>query len=61
MAEQDDLKKQPAEAFTEHLTLEKDAINQIQADASINTQANIEQNKDNAADPEKTVTGSPEG
>lgn len=59
MAEQDDIKKEPAEAFEEHLTLPKDAIQEIQAAASINTQANIQQNKDNPDNPEMVKTKPP--
>lgn len=51
MADQDDIKHEPAEAFEEHLTLPKDMIQDIQAAASINTQANIQQNKDNEDNP----------
>jgi hypothetical protein len=59
MPEQDDLKKTPAEAFEEHLTLPKDMIQDIQAAASINTQANIQENKDNDAEPEMVKTAPP--
>jgi hypothetical protein len=54
-----EIRKEPGEAFTEHLTLPKDAIQQIQADASINTQANIQQNKDNPVTPETAQTTPP--
>lgn len=47
----DGVPKEPAEAFTEHLPLSKDKINEIQAAASINTQANLQENKDNDPDP----------
>lgn len=47
----DGVKKEPAEAFEEHLPLDKNQINEIQAAASINTQAFLQENKDNEADP----------
>jgi hypothetical protein len=59
MADQPPIGHEPAEAFTEHLTLPKDMINEIQAAASINTQANIQQNKDNDDNPEMVVTVPP--
>lgn len=60
MADQAPLKKQPDEAFTEDLTLTKDEIQQIQADASTNVQASIQENKTNDEHPDKTVTGPPD-
>lgn len=60
MPDQAPLKKEPAEAFEEHLTLPKDAIQEIQTAASINTQANIQQNKDNPDDAEMVRTKPPE-
>lgn len=59
MADQPPIGHDPEEAFEEHLTLPKDMINQIQSDASINTQANIQQNKDNADDPGMVKTEPP--
>lgn len=59
MADQPPINKEPAEAFEEHLTLPKDMIQQIQSDASINTQANIRQNKDNDDNPEMVRTEPP--
>jgi hypothetical protein len=50
MPDQAPLRKEPSEAFEEHLTLPKDAIQEIQAAASINTQANLQENKDNDPD-----------
>lgn len=47
----DGVPKEPVEAFEEHLPLPKAKINEIQAAASINTQANIHQNKDNDPNP----------
>lgn len=47
----DGVPREPAEAFDEHLPLDTAKINEIQAEASTNTQANIQQNKDNDPDP----------
>jgi hypothetical protein len=59
MPEQDDISHDPPEAFEEHLTLPKDMIQEIQAAASINTQANIQQNKDNPDSPGMVRTEPP--
>lgn len=59
MPDQAPLKHEPEEAFEEHLTLPKDMINEIQAAASINTQANIQQNKDNDDSPGMVETKPP--
>lgn len=59
MADQPPIGHEPQEAFEEHLTLPKSMINEIQSAASINTQANIRQNKGNDDNPEMVKTEPP--